>query len=101
MFVNRETGSVVVSAERELVFAVLRDRFDPDALLETEGDDRLEMVRGGERATFVLRAVPGGTQVVGSRAQRPGLKSFLGGPDQLRVAVQADLFRIRRLTETL
>ncbi len=98
MFVRRETGSVVVPAEPERVFALLRDRMDARALVSVSGTTRLDIVRGHDRSTFVLRGVPGGTQVVSSRSEL-GLRGLFESQERLREAVEADLFRIRQLVD--
>ncbi len=99
MFHRRETGSVTLPASRDKVFEIVRDQLDPASTVTTTGHERVDLIRGSDRSTFVLRDVPGGTRVFHARVERPGLRSLLGPRDELREAVEADLFRIQRLVD--
>ncbi len=84
----RETGSILVKAPREAVFQMLGQQPDLRATSET----RLE----SSSRTFVLRDAPGGTQVIHARTERS--LNFQRRTD-LRIAVEAELFRLQRLAE--
>lgn len=91
----RETGSIVVSAPRERVFAHLRARMAGEPGLH-EGADRLD----GRARSFVLRDAPGGTRIIHARSRESAFVPSWRGRDELRAAVAAELFDLQRAVES-
>lgn len=89
----RETGSILLHAPRERVYALLRrDMADAPGLRATPAH-RLEAAHEG--ATYVLRDEGAGTRLFHARS-REGV--FLSR-DELRAAVHAELLRVQRLAQ--
>ena len=91
----RETGSIVVPAPRDRVFAALAERMAGEPELRTVFDERLE----SRRKTFVLSdSVGGGTRVVmGRTAEKP---SFPAAREDLRLAVSEELLSLQKLVRS-
>lgn len=86
----RETGSIHVRARRDVVLDILQRHVGRGALVRP---DRLE-ARG---STYVLRESAEGTHIFHAREEDKTLA--LRRRDELRLAVQADLFQVQRLVE--
>lgn len=88
----RETGSIVVPAPRDRVFAVLAQRMAREPGLRTVFDERIE----SRRKTFVLSDdLGGGTRVVMARIEeKPGLPA---AREDLRLAVSEELLSLQKL----
>lgn len=92
----RETGSIVVPAPRARVYELLSRRFEREAGVLAIPSQRIST----SRETFVLRDAPGGTRVVLARTGA-GF-AFLPKPrEDLRLAVESELFHIQKLVETI
>lgn len=92
----RETGSILVRAPRDEVLALLRHKLEHEPGLRVS-DNRLESAREG---TYVLRDAPGGgTRVIHARSLPAPVGVFPRPREELRHAVQADLFQVQRLAE--
>lgn len=93
----RETGSILVRAPRDRVFEALRHRLAAEPGVRALDGARLEAERGDRRTTYVLRDAPDGTRVILARTE-PALRGLFAGPrEELRTAVQAELFQVQRL----
>lgn len=96
----RETGSILVRAPRDQVYDLLYRRLAHEPSLRAVPAQRLEAAGGsGDRLrTFVLRDEAGGTRVIHARCE-PVATSLLKGPNNLRLAVQAELYQLQNLVQ--
>lgn len=85
----RETGSILVSAPRDLVFEVVRRRMQGEPGLRVE-DDRISTAR----STWVVREAADGTTRVTHALVEP---TFLVRPADLRRTVSEDLLAVQKL----
>lgn len=96
----RETGSILVNAPRDEVLDLLRSKMSGEPGRVSVHETGLRADRPGDRVlTFVLREAPGGTQVIHARSERAPVSLFSKPRDDLRLAVQAELFQVRHLVE--
>lgn len=96
----RETGSILVQAPREQVMDLLRTKMATEPGRVSVMETRVRADRPGDRVlTFILRDAPGGTQVIHARSERAPLGLSSKPRDDLRLAVQAELFEVRHLAE--
>lgn len=96
----RETGSILVNAPRDQVMDLLRTKMANEPGRVRVMDTRVQADRPGDRVhTFILRDAPGGTQVIHARSERAPITLFSKPREDLRLAVQAELFEVRHLVE--
>jgi hypothetical protein len=88
----RETGSILVQARKSEVLDVLRRTMEDGALV---APDRLEAAG----STYIVREGPAGTRVIHARNEMAPMTLVARERDELRRAVEADLFRLRGLFE--
>jgi len=85
----RETGSILVSAEKDDVLSLL-ERVGGGTRV---GPDRIEGLGG----TYVVRPTAKGTQVIHARRGEASVTTATREREELRSAVASDLFAIQRL----
>jgi hypothetical protein len=87
----RETGSIVVPAPRDRVYAIIAERMASEPGLRTVFDERIE----SRRKTFVLSDDVGGTRVVMARTEEKPV--LAAARDDLRLAVSEELLSLQKL----
>jgi len=88
----RETGSILVSAQKDRVLDVLRRVVQEGSFT---APDRLE----GDGSTYVVRESPRGTQVFHMRSGASSVPAAGREREELRRAVRSDLFELRRVLD--
>jgi hypothetical protein len=88
----RETGSILVHARKDDVLDFLRRSVQPGASIM---DDRIE----GAGSTYIVREARSGTQVIHARQASASVPLATREREDLRRAVESDLFRLQRLFE--
>lgn len=84
----RETGSIVLHARKDEVLDVLR-RSAQGALV---APDRIE----SDGSTYIVREARAGTQVIHARQASAAIALATREREELRRAVESDLFRLQR-----
>lgn len=88
----RETGSILVPAHKDEVMEVLQRTLQDGALT---APDRIE----GRGGTYILREGRRGTQVIHALQGTASVPLATRGREDLRRAVESDLFRLKQLFE--
>lgn len=88
----RETGSILVQAGKDEVMDVLRRNLVEAAIVS---NDRIE----GHGRTYIVREGSRGTQVIAARRGSAPVRLATKDREELRRAVESDLFRLQRLFE--
>lgn len=95
----RETGSIVLQAPRDEVSDLLERQLGREPGFRRSAQ-RIEAGRGDEMQTFVLFDAPEGrTRVVHARTEKATFGNLNRPREELREAVEAELFRLQRMLE--